>query len=301
MVVVVVGATYFLLPQFSDLPSIVDQVKDADWTWAPLVVMASFLTYIGSAVALAGGVPTRVGAGPILVGQVASEFASKLAPAGIGGMALNIRLLQKQGVDRAVSVSGVGLSTVVGVVAHLSMIGVFILWAGRDAFGSFKLPDVHWFLIGGLAALVLVGIGLAIPFTRHVFMTVLVPILRRAFDGVNGVIRRPGKVAMLFGGSMTTTMGYLLALYFSVEAFGGGLSIASVGAVYLVGSAVAGAAPTPGGLGAMEAALIGGLVAAGLENEVAVPAVFLFRLVTFWLPILPGWISFQWLQRHDYI
>lgn len=55
-----------------------------------------------------------------------------------------------------------------------------------------------------------------------------------------------------------------------------------------MGSSVAQAAPTPGGLGAMEAALIGGLVAAGMDNSIAVPAVFLYRLATFWLPILSG-------------
>lgn len=67
------------------------------------------------------------------------------------------------------------------------------------------------------------------------------------------------------------------------------------------GSAVATAAPTPGGLGALEAALIAGLVAAGMENTIAVPAVFLYRLATFWLPILPGWASFTYLRREEYI
>ena len=129
----------------------------------------------------------------------------------------------------------------------------------------------------------------------------LVPVLRQAFDGVSTVLRRPGKVALLLGGSMLVTLAYLATLYFSVEAFGGGLPFATVGAVFLVGSAVAQAAPTPGGLGAVEAALIAGLVAAGLDNTVAVPAVFLQRLFTFWLPILPGWICFQWLERHDYL
>jgi undecaprenyl-diphosphatase len=71
--------------------------------------------------------------------------------------------------------------------------------------------------------------------------------------------------------------------------------------VVQVGAAVASVAPTPGGLGALEAALISGLVAAGLDSSVAVPAVFLFRLATYWLPILPGWICFEWLQRHDYL
>ena len=71
----------------------------------------------------------------------------------------------------------------------------------------------------------------------------------------------------------------------------------TIGVVYLVGSAVSSAAPTPGGIGAVEAALIAGLTAVGLDREIAVPAVFLFRIVTFWLPIVPGWIMFFVLQR----
>ena len=47
----------------------------------------------------------------------------------------------------------------------------------------------------------------------------------------------------------------------------------------------------------MEAALIAGLTAVGLDRDVAVPAVFLYRITTFWLLILPGWIAFVLLQR----
>ena len=97
-------------------------------------------------------------------------------------------------------------------------------------------------------------------------MRSLIPVLARAFDGVTDVLRRPSKVLLLLGGSVLVTFAYLCTFYFSIEAFGGGLPFATVGAVFLVGSAVAQAAPTPGGLGAVEAALIGGLVAAGLDN-----------------------------------
>jgi uncharacterized membrane protein YbhN (UPF0104 family) len=51
----------------------------------------------------------------------------------------------------------------------------------------------------------------------------------------------------------------------------------------------------------VEAALIAGLVGAGMDNTVAVPAVFLYRLFTFWALTLPGWLAFQWLQRHEYL
>lgn len=55
----------------------------------------------------------------------------------------------------------------------------------------------------------------------------------------------------------------------------------------------------PGGLGAVEAALIGGLVAAGMDNTVAAPAVFIYRLFTFWVPVVPDWIAFTRLERDD--
>lgn len=51
----------------------------------------------------------------------------------------------------------------------------------------------------------------------------------------------------------------------------------------------------------METALIGGLTATGLDSTIAVLAVFLYRRFTFWVPILPGWLSFQRLQRNDYL
>ena len=301
MVAVLAGATYFLLPQFADLPGIWEQVREANWGWAPLVALMSLITYIGAAAGLAGAVSTRVRAGPLVVSQVASEFASKLAPASVGGMALNVRFLQKSGVDRAVAVSAVGLSTIAGFVGHISLIGVFVIWAGRNAFGSFHLPDIRWFVVGIGAVLVLSALSLALPKTRHLVTERLLPVLRRAFDDITEVVRRPSKLLALFGGSVLLSMANLVAVYFSIAAFGGGLPLATVGAVYLVAAAVASAAPTPGGLGALEAALISGLVAAGLGNEVAVPAVFLFRLATYWLPILPGWICFTWLQRHDYL
>ena len=108
-----------------------------------------------------------------------------------------------------------------------------------------------------------------------------------------------GKVALLLGGSVLVTLSYVIAFNFSALAFDIDLRFASIGAVYLIGSAIATAAPTPGGLGAAEAALIGGLIAVGVDKEAAVAAVFLFRLGTFWIPILPGYIAFSWLRRTD--
>jgi len=299
--VVLAGAAYFLVPQFADLPGIVEQVKDANWAWLPAVLMASAVTYVGATMSLGGAIVQRVPIGPLFVTQVGSAFANKITPAGIGGMALNIRFLEKQGIDRPVAVSGVGMNTLAGFVGHMTLMLVFLLWSGRDTYGGFRLPHPTWFVLGALIAVALAGLAMAVRSTRRMVIDELVPILQRAGQGMGDVLRRPRKVARLFAGTLVVTSSYLASMYLSTRAFGGGLPFATVGAVFLVGAAVASAAPTPGGLGAMEAALIAGLVAAGLDAAVAVPAVFLYRLCTFWFPVLPGWASFLWLQRRELI
>ena len=87
----------------------------------------------------------------------------------------------------------------------------------------------------------------------------------------------------------------------SLEAFGGGLGFFAVGFVFLAGQALGQAAPTPGGIGAVEAAMIAAMTTLGLDAATAVPTVFLYRIGTFWLPVLPGFLSLRRLQRDEYI
>ena len=97
------------------------------------------------------------------------------------------------------------------------------------------------------------------------------------------------------------TLAYVGGLVASVAAFGASASIVQVGAVYLVASLIAAASPTPGGLGAIEAATIAGLTGIGIPSGPAVSAVLVYRLATYWLPVLPGWYSWRLLQRMGYV
>jgi len=301
-VVLAVGlglAFYFLIPQLADLPALWKQVQGANWSWAAWALVASFVTYVGATMTLIGSVPDRIPALPTFEVQLAASFVNRITPAKVGGMATNIRFLQKRGLDPAVAISGIGLSNLAGFVTYVPLSLIFILWGRRAGVGSLKLPSSSAILVGLTAVLALSGVVMLFPWGRKLFLGKLVPILRRSVHGIAEVAKRPSKVITLFGGSILLTLTYVLALVFSIQAFGGGLPVATIGAVYLVGSAVATAAPTPGGIGAVEAALIAGLTAAGLDKTIAVPSVFLFRLATFWLPIVPGWVAFTLLQRSD--
>jgi len=82
-----------------------------------------------------------------------------------------------------------------------------------------------------------------------------------------------------------------------VHAFGVSMGFAQAGALYLVANTVGSAVPTPGGVGGLEAALTAALLGAGVAGATAAAIVVLFRLATYWLPTVPGWLFLQHSQR----
>ena len=139
--VMLAAVFYFLIPQFADLPGIVTQIKDANWNWLLPILVASAGTYLAATMSTLGAVPSRLPVGPTAAAQVGASFASKVAPAGLGGMAMNVRYMQRQGIDTTVATSSVGLNAGAGVIVHIALAGLFVVWAGRDAFGSIELPS----------------------------------------------------------------------------------------------------------------------------------------------------------------
>ena len=295
------AAFYFLLPQLARVGSSWRAVQSADWAWLPLVIALSAATYLASAVALIGAVPQRIRFWPAVLAQAASSFVNRVSPANVGGMALNARFLQKSGVETSSGVAAVGVDSLVGAVVHLILMVVFFTWAGRGLAKAFKLPSSSKLLLILAVVAAIAGIVLATRPGRRFTAGKLIPGLKSAAASLTRVAQSPGKMLMLFGGSALITLAYIGALAASVQAFGGGPGLVLLGAVYLGAAALAAAAPSPGGLGAIEAALVAGLTGVGVLAGPAVSAVLLYRLATYWLPVAPGWLSWRVLQRREYI
>jgi undecaprenyl-diphosphatase len=295
------AAFYFILPQLAQVGSSWHAIQSAHWVWVPVVVAMSVLTYLASAVSLIGGVPGWVPFWPTVLTQAASSFINRVSPANVGGMALNARFLQKSGVDPAAGVTAVGLSALAGAVVHGILLVLFFALASRGLTHAFKLPSASKLLLILAVLAALVGIVLATRQGRRFAATRGLKALRSASASLRRVAASPVKLAMLLGGSAAVTLAYIGGLAASVQAFGGGAGFAEIGAVYLAASAIAAASPTPGGLGAIEAALVAGLTGVGLSSGAAVSAVLTYRLATYWLPVAPGWISLGFLQRRDYV
>ena len=85
----------------------------------------------------------------------------------------------------------------------------------------------------------------------------------------------------------------------SSSALGGDVAFVTIGLIYLTVGSAAAVAPTPGGVGAVEAVLLAALTGVGMAAAPALAAVFLYRLVTFWLPIPDGGLAMRRLVARD--
>jgi uncharacterized membrane protein YbhN (UPF0104 family) len=288
-------AAYFLLTQLTHV-EFHQVVGEAEWTWVALAFGFSMLTYVAAAMSLLGFVPEKVSFVRTVWAQVAGDFVKLVAPAAVGGVALNTRFLQRAGVRPGHAVASVGASQLFGMGAHVLLLLVFGYLTGTQH--TPNLSPSRAVIAGLLTAAVLVLIVTAVPALRKFVADRLRSLFAGVVPRMLDVVQRPQKLVTGFGGMLLLTLAYVLCLDASVRAFGyNGLSFATVAVVFLAGNALGSAAPTPGGLGAVEAALIAGLIAFGVPKEIATPAVLLFRLTTFWLPVLPGWLSFTQLTR----
>ncbi|MFJ8169213.1 lysylphosphatidylglycerol synthase domain-containing protein [Streptomyces sp. NPDC094473] len=292
-------AAYFLISQVTeaDFGTVVEQ---AEWGWVAAALGFSALSYVAAAMSLLGFVPERVAFGKTVLAQVAGSFVKIVAPAAVGGVALNTRFLQRAGVRPGLAVASVGASQLFGLGCHILLLALFGYLTGTEKTPDSLTPS-RTVIAGLLTVAVLVLVVTAIPFLRKFVVTRVRSLFAGVVPRMLDVVQRPQKLVTGIGGMLLLTGLFVLCLDASIRAFSGPdvpqLSYASIAVVFLAGNALGSAAPTPGGMGAVEGALTLGLIAVGLPKEVAAPAVLLYRVMTLWLPVLPGWICFTQLTR----
>ena len=300
-IVLLATLVYVAYPFISTVPTFFSELLEANWWWALLGLAVSALTYVGAASALWASTDGVMSFRLLAITQLANTFAATTTPAGVGGLALSTRCLQKNGLSMARATAAVALQQSVQVIVHVMLLISFTTAAGVTADLAHFVPGTTLlYLIAGVA-LGAVGAFLLIPKLRHWLTIAVRPQLREVANDLVQLARQPRRLALIVLGCAGTTLGAALALWASIEAFNGNTTFITVTVVTMVGGTLASAAPTPGGLGAVEAALIGGLAAFGIPAAVAVPSVLLYRVLTCWLPVFIGWPVMRWLAKNSMI
>lgn len=295
--VAAVIAAYIVIGEFNRV-KFGPVIHHSDWKWVLVGFALAALTYVGATWSLTGFVLEKLSWTRTLLAQLAGSFVTLVTPAAVGGVALNIRFLHKAKVAPADAASSVGVSQVFAFALHLMLLVIFFAVSGGTHTTPFHVPSWAYIALAVLGAIVLAV--LLLPAGRRLVRARVAPALGQVIPRLLDIAQNPVKLTEGIGGALLLTLSYILCLYVSVLAVGGSAPFAEVAVVYLTGSAIGSVVPTPGGLGAVEAALTAGLTAvAHVATPNALSAVLLFRLLSFWLPIPVGWVALNYLQRHD--
>ncbi|HSX45769.1 MAG TPA: lysylphosphatidylglycerol synthase transmembrane domain-containing protein [Candidatus Saccharimonadia bacterium] len=282
-------ALYVVLPQIGVFRTTTGHFKNLDWQFVAAAVGATGLTYVAAA-----GTYYLLAIKPIrysstLLVQVASNFINRLLPAGIGGLGANYVYLHRSGHDRTQSVTVVTVNNTLGMVGHAGLLLV-VLGLFSDRLNSFHATHLSRDLIGLLIVLALAAIGLFVFLKRphERFKKLRQEVIRQ----LEHYRQRPGRLAGALLTSMSLTIFNVLSLWYCVHALHGSLSFVSVLLIFTLGIGVGTIVPSPGGLGGVEAGLVAGFVAYGLSDPQALATALLYRLISYWLPLVLGAVAF---------
>jgi uncharacterized protein (TIRG00374 family) len=258
------------------------------------------ISYWISALALQIAVGARLPMRRTVLVQLAAAVANRLTPGSVGGAAVNVRYLTNVGYgvgEAAAAVAAIGVTHVVVAIFGLTLFGPAAL--GHEAttvagwFGGWWI----WLLLGVVA----VAVAFAVIRRRWRRPANSARLRAAIADGVRAMRElsvQPMRVAKLLLSASGVKAANLLALYATLWAFDGDVAGWRVAVAYLVGATSAEAIPSPGGLGAVDAALFLGLVgAAGSSGGAVLAGVLVYRLLAFWAPIMPGMVGSAFLRR----
>jgi uncharacterized protein (TIRG00374 family) len=116
-------------------------------------------------------------------------------------------------------------------------------------------------------------------------------------DGVNEAVAllREGN-AWLIGGILAYLIFDVLILWATFRAFGAAPTPAILGMAYLIGE-LGGLIPVPGGIGGVDAGLVGTFVLYNVPITAAASAVLAYRAIALWVPAILGSAAFVSLRR----
>jgi undecaprenyl-diphosphatase len=287
-------AVHILLPQIGQLRHSITAIERADVNWLPLGLLTTALTFLFAAVALRAASCRPLPYVKTVLAQLASSFANRLAPGSVGGLGVNERFLcHAAGMGNAEAGTALAVNGVAGLIVHVTALVVAGLLARGDASEHWHRPE-NWKRAAGFTVImVIAGVLWRAPRLR----SHIIPALKDGWNELLEIVKRPAEAVILFVGAIGITASYTVTFYLCLVAFHVHISPAQAAFVYLGGAVVSSVAPTPGGLGAMEAALVAGLTHVGIHDGRAVASVLTFRLLTYWLPILPGYLSLRYLRR----
>jgi uncharacterized protein (TIRG00374 family) len=314
---------YVVFPKLVGLDDAVKKLGNADPVW--LVIAVGFnVAAFGAYVALFRGVLAgtrddelrrrlnfRASYQITMAGLAATRIFSA---AGAGGIVLTYWALRKAGMERRRSACRMVAFLVLTYAVYTGALVIFgillrtgVLPGDNPVGGTIVPAVVSTCVMAGFALIALIPQDIerriqkfAGGYRRTRYLIRLAKGPATLASGVRTAIayvRHPGRGALAVGGAVGFWAANIGVLWASFEAFGGDVPFGVLVQGFFVGMA-ANLIPSPaGGVGSVDAGMIGAFVLFGIDESIVFPAVLTYRVIAFWLPIPPGIVAFIQLRK----
>lgn len=298
--VLLVGAiVYLAIPLVGEADQVLHALTRANPWW----MLASLgFVFLGSVCAALGMRACAGVAAPFWSAvelQIAANFVGTATPASVGSVAIAVRYLHRKGQPLPLATAAIGLQSAVQFLVHIVLLALLVVFGGGSVDLLRGVPDAHVVLAISGIVLVLVAVALGVPQLRNALTRAWHDQGREIVTNLTTLVRTPRRLGAAVLGAAGTTLSGAAALWAVILAVSGGNHPVVAAFTTMVGETLATAAPTPGGIGAVEAALVASMTAFGLTPGIALAAAFGYRITSTWIPVLAGWLFYNHLQRHD--
>jgi putative heme transporter len=314
---------YVVFPKLVGLDDAVKKLGNADPVWLAIAVGFNVGAF-GAYVALFRGVLAgtrddelrrrlnfRASYQITMAGLAATRIFSA---AGAGGIVLTYWALRKAGMERRRSACRMVAFLVLTYAVYTGALVIFgillrtsVLPGDNPVAGTIVPAVVSACVMAGFALIALIPQDIerriqkfAGGYRRTRYLTRLAKGPATLASGVRTAIayvRHPRRGALAVGGAVGFWAANIGVLWASFEAFGGDVPVGVLVQGFFVGMA-ANLIPSPaGGVGSVDAGMIGAFVLFGIDESIVFPAVLTYRVIAFWLPIPPGIVAFIQLRK----
>ena len=323
LVVLLIVAIYVLFPKIVGADEAVNNLDEAVWYWVVVAIgfnVVAFAAYVALFRGVLGGtrdddvhrrLDLRASYQITMAGLAATRIFSA---AGVGGIVLTYWALRKAGVPRRRAACRMVAFLVLTYFVYLAALVVFgVLLRTGALHGEKPLAGtvVPAAISGGIIVLFLMIAAIPDDFERRIQHYARgyrrARYLQRIATGpatlamgtrtAIAYIRHPRRGLIALAGAVGFWAANIGILWASFKAFGGEVPFGVLVQGFFLGMA-ANLIPSPaGGVGAVDAGMIGAFALFGIDEGIVFPAVLTYRVIAFWLPIPPGIVAFIQLRK----
>jgi putative heme transporter len=323
VVLVLVVGIYVVFPKLVGLDQAVKKLDDASLVWVLIAIafnVAAFAAYVALFRGVLAGtrddilsrrLNLRASYQITMAGLAATRIFSA---AGAGGIVLTYWALRKAGMERRRSACRMVAFLVLTYAVYTGALVIFgillrtgVLPGNNPVGGTIVPAAVSGCLIALFALIALIPQDIerriqrfAGGYRRTRYLTRLAKGPATLASGVRtavAYVRHPSRGALAVVGAVGFWAANIGVLWASFEAFGGHVPFGVLVQGFFVGMA-ANLIPSPaGGVGSVDAGMIGAFVLFGIDESTVFPAVLTYRVIAFWLPVPPGIVAFFGLRK----